>query len=157
MADYAAQDYTTAVPAITLSPDQLLAWSGASVTFFSSTQISISIRDGQNNGLPGNYDLVLIGSFTTVFGGFVSGGTVTSVSGYLTTGGSRLALLDSISIDIASLIAPGPPIGLLSPSASSVLGGGDTLNGNFGNDVLTGYGGGDLITGGQGDDSLDGK
>jgi Ca2+-binding RTX toxin-like protein len=142
--------------AYTLSIEQLLSWTGGTVINSPATNtVRIQIRDGGPTSLPGDYDLVLTGTFTSV-GGILQSGTITRIVGE-DTAGNEIARVTGLSINVTPFIVTGPPFGLLSPDVGTVMGGADTLTGSTNGDSLTGYGGADLIVGAEGDDTLSGR
>jgi hypothetical protein len=150
MATYAVILYQSS---LTLSLEQLLNWTGGTLSYLSATTLRIQMRNGGPTALPDDYDLLLTGTFTAV-GGLLTGGTVTSISGQDALAGSELSRLNSLSIDVTPLLIVGSPFSISSPNLNAVMGNADTLTGSTMGDTLMGYGGGDSIVGAEGDDSL---
>jgi Ca2+-binding RTX toxin-like protein len=147
-----------------LSLAQLLDWSGNTITSQSSTQIKMQVRDLNGAlGLPGDYDLILVGNFT-LLGGLVTGGTVTSVIGRVANSTTTLSSVGSFALNLSDYISLGSTsLVFTNPTVATVLAGNDGLRGGTGadtlsgltlNDTIRGEGGNDIITGGAGADSL---
>lgn len=155
MATFVTNAYATAQH-ITLSPDRLLAWSGAVIQSVSAGSVRLNVRDSTpGNQMPNDYDLVLAGTFTFT-NGVLSGGTVTRIDGIHLLGGAVLSQLSDLTISLASLIVPGPPVTLVSPVANNVLGYADVYSGGVYGDNIMGYNGADIINGFDDDDTLSG-
>jgi Ca2+-binding RTX toxin-like protein len=152
MATFSIAMYQTT---LTLSPEQLLGWTGGAVIYYPAlNQIRLQFRNPATSLLPDSYDLLLTGTFTSV-GGIVTGGTVSSISGQ-DTAGTELSSFNGLSINVTPLLVTGAPFALTSPNINSAMGNADTLTGSTLGDSLTGYGGADSILGKEGDDTLSG-
>ena len=128
-----------------------LVWYG-SVTVATSSQIQVS--DGIN--LVNYY-----GSFT-YFGGYLSGGTITSATyAYYGSQFYSISGVNASAITALGYLNNGDGVGLLSYvlSGNDVVNGssyGDTVVGYAGNDGLYGNNGDDILAGGAGDDTIKG-
>jgi Ca2+-binding RTX toxin-like protein len=133
-----------------LTPEDLLSWTGASLASATVTQLTLRIRDGGATAFPGDYDLVLTGTFSVVAGRVISG-TVTNIEALLPATATVVSSLTGLSISLTGLISGGGTA-VNTPDIPTVFAGVDNMNGGTGNDVLRGYGGGDNLQGGDGDD-----
>jgi Ca2+-binding RTX toxin-like protein len=151
MASFSTVSYDAAGKS--LSTQQLLAWQSSTIVSQSATTVRLTIRDGGALGLPGDYDLVLTGTFTIV-GGILSGGIVTGIAGSLPGLNVEMANLTGLSISLAPLLVPGTPPVLTNPSIVAAFSGADFVTGGILNDTLQGFGGNDTLNGNGGTDKI---
>jgi Ca2+-binding RTX toxin-like protein len=151
MAIFSALGYNVAGKS--LSAQQLLAWQSSTIVSQSATIVRLTVRDGGALGLPGDYDLVLTGSFNVV-AGVLTGGTVNGITGSLPGSNVGIANVTGLAISLAPLLVPGTPPGLTNPSIVAAFSGADFVTGGILNDTLQGFGGNDTLNGNGGTDKI---